>query len=107
MKQPLKNVLVDVLDPLDELEKIQGEPVEKLKIIPLADDSEKTIQIVISLKFSLKDRMIKFFQANTDVFALSASDMPSIPADMIIHKLNVDPRLKSIQQKKRCFAPKR
>ena len=43
MKQPSKNVSVDVPDPLDELEKIRGEPIEKLKIILLGDDPKKIV----------------------------------------------------------------
>ena len=33
--------------------------------------------------------------------------MSEILADVIMHKLNVDPKHKTVQQKKRNFAPKR
>ncbi|XP_027157186.1 uncharacterized protein LOC113758608 [Coffea eugenioides] len=34
-------------------------------------------------------------------------DMPGIPTDLAVHHLNVDPRFKSMNQKKRKFAPER
>lgn len=33
--------------------------------------------------------------------------MPGIPHKVIVYKLNIDPKFKPIQQKKRSFAPKR
>ena len=33
--------------------------------------------------------------------------MPDIPTDVIIHKLNMDPNFKPVQQKKRSFILKR
>ena len=33
--------------------------------------------------------------------------MPGSPSELITHKLNVDPRMKPIKQKKRTFAPER
>ena len=48
--------------------------------------------------------MIKLLRKNVNVFTWLASDIPSIPADVIIHKLNVDPKFRLVQLKKRSFA---
>ena len=97
MKQSAENMPVDVLDLLDELENVRGKPVEKFEIIFLEDNPKKIVQISVNLKSSLRDKIIKFLWANTDVFAWLVSDMPDIPTDVIIHKLNVDPNFRSIQ----------
>ena len=41
INQPAKTMPVDILDALDEVGKIRGEPTEKLEAILLGDDSEK------------------------------------------------------------------
>ena len=107
MKQSSKNILVDIPDPIDEVGKNQGEPAAKLETIPLGDNPEKIVQIELNLESDLRDKMIKFLQANTDVFAWLASDMPGIPVNMIIYKLNIDPSSRPVQQKKWSFAPER
>ena len=44
---------------------------------------------------------------NIDVFAWSHEDIPGIDPSVITHHLNICPSSKSVQQKKRVFAPKR
>lgn len=41
------------------------------------------------------------------IFAWTAEDMPGIPSTLAEHRLNVDPHVKPIKQKKRNFAPER
>lgn len=41
------------------------------------------------------------------MFARMASDMLGIPPKVIMHKMNIDPKYKSVHQKKRSFMPKR
>ena len=96
IKQPMKTVPVDISNVLDEVGKIQGESAEKLEVILLGDDPKKIVQIGVNLKPGLRDKMIKFLRANADIFAWSNSDMPDIPVDVIIHKLNVDTNFRSI-----------
>ena len=107
MTQSLKTTLVDIPNPLDEVRKVRDELTKKLEAIPLGDDPKKMIQIGVNFKSGLKERPIKFLRANTDVCAQSTSDMLDIPTNMIIHKLNMDPNFKLIQQKKRSFILKR
>ena len=42
---------------------------------------------------------------NLDVFAWSHEDMPSIPASIIQHHLNMDSEKKLVQQRRRVFTP--
>ena len=43
INQLTETVLVDVLDALDEVERIQGEPTENVEAIPLEDDLRKIV----------------------------------------------------------------
>ena len=55
----------------------------------------------------LKESMIKFLKNNSDVFAWTHEDMPGIDPSVICHKLNIDPSIRPIKQKRRVFAPDR
>uniref|UniRef100_A0A2N9I0U3 Uncharacterized protein n=1 Tax=Fagus sylvatica TaxID=28930 RepID=A0A2N9I0U3_FAGSY len=46
-------------------------------------------------------------ESNLDVFAWTHDDMPGIDPATICHKLNVDPSIRPIKQKRRVFAPDR
>ena len=50
---------------------------------------------------------MELLTANADVFAWSAADMSGIPPETITHRLNVDPTMRPVRQKKRSFAPER
>ncbi|KAM2040314.1 hypothetical protein ACFX16_034266 [Malus domestica] len=41
--------------------------------------------------------LISFLQENTEVFAWSYEDMPSIFLDIICHRLSIDPKTKSVR----------
>ena len=53
----------------------------------------------------MRASLIQFLQQNLDVFAWSHKDMPSIPTEVIQHKLNVNPERKPVQQRQRAFTP--
>jgi hypothetical protein len=55
----------------------------------------------------LKESMIKFLKNNSDVFAWTHEDMPGIDPSVICHRLNIDPSIRPIKQKRRVFAPDR
>ena len=59
------------------------------------------------LPTSEKEKMISFLRANQDVFAWKHKDMPGIDRKIIQHCLNINPKYKPIQQKRRVFAPER
>uniref|UniRef100_A0A2N9GRM8 Reverse transcriptase domain-containing protein n=1 Tax=Fagus sylvatica TaxID=28930 RepID=A0A2N9GRM8_FAGSY len=54
-----------------------------------------------------EESLVQFLKDNKDVFAWSHEDMPGINPSIISHKLNVDPSLRPIKQKRRVFAPER
>ena len=66
-------------------------------------DPEKTVQIGARLNADLKKKLISFLQQNTDMFSWSASYMLGIPADVITHELNTNPKHKPVKQKKKNF----
>ena len=73
--------------------------VEKLETIELVEgDCTKTTQVGTSLSSQTKKEIVSFLKDNLDMFAWSHKDMPGIPANIIQHHLNVDPKKKPIQQ---------
>jgi hypothetical protein len=55
----------------------------------------------------IKESLIQFLKNNKDVFAWSHENMLGINPSIISHKLNVNPSLRPIKQKRRVFAPER
>uniref|UniRef100_A0A2N9FAH3 Uncharacterized protein n=1 Tax=Fagus sylvatica TaxID=28930 RepID=A0A2N9FAH3_FAGSY len=56
---------------------------------------------------TIREALISFLKSNLDVFAWTHDDMPGIDPATICHKLNVDPSIRPIKQKRRVFAPDR
>ncbi|KAL2250256.1 UNVERIFIED_CONTAM: hypothetical protein Sindi_2499300 [Sesamum indicum] len=82
----------DRIEPIDEhreIELVQGEPTKTTKIRSRMEKSLET--------------MITFLRDNADMFAWSPSDFKRIDAEVIVHRLNVDPTMRSVQQRKRTF----
>ena len=69
-------------------------------------DPTKTTQVRTSLNPQTKKEIISFLKDNLDVFTWSHKDMPSIPTNIIQHRLNVDPEKKPVQQRRKVFVPK-
>ena len=55
----------------------------------------------------MKESLVQFMKNNKDVFAWSHEDMPGINPSIISHKLNIDPSLRPVKQKRRVFTPER
>ena len=73
------------------------EIVEKLETIELVEGSlAKTTQVRANLSTKMKEGIINFLKDNLNVFAWSHEDMPGIPADIIQHRLNIDPKKKLV-----------
>uniref|UniRef100_A0A2N9EFP7 Uncharacterized protein n=1 Tax=Fagus sylvatica TaxID=28930 RepID=A0A2N9EFP7_FAGSY len=84
------------------------EPTEELEVIALDDDEpSKTTSIGTKMDRTIREAMISFLKSNLDVFAWTHDDMPGIDPATICHKLNVDPSIRPIKQKRRVFAPDR
>ena len=82
--------------------------VEVLETVTLVEDEiTKTMRIGMTLSLGMRTRLIQFLKENLDIFAWSHEDMPGISPTVIQHKLNVNPKKKPIQQRRRAFTPKR
>ena len=81
------------------------EIVKKLETIELVEgDPTKTTQIGTSLNAKTKEKIVSFLKDNLNVFTWNHKDMPGILANIIQHRLNVDPEKKLVQQRRRTFA---
>ena len=47
--------------------------------------------------------LVKFLQANQDIFAWQPSDMTGVPRELVEHSLNVNPNAKPVKQSFRRF----
>uniref|UniRef100_A0A2N9FZB4 Uncharacterized protein n=1 Tax=Fagus sylvatica TaxID=28930 RepID=A0A2N9FZB4_FAGSY len=84
------------------------EPTEELEMIALDDDKpSKTTSIGTKMDRTMREALISFLKSNLDVFAWTHDDMPGIDPATICHRLNVDPSIRPIKQKRRVFAPDR
>uniref|UniRef100_A0A2N9F5Z7 Uncharacterized protein n=1 Tax=Fagus sylvatica TaxID=28930 RepID=A0A2N9F5Z7_FAGSY len=84
------------------------EPSEELEVIALDDDEpSKTTSIGTKIDGTIREAMINFLKSNLDVFAWTHDDMPGIDPATVCHKLNVNPSIRPIKQKRRVFAPDR
>uniref|UniRef100_A0A2N9I431 Uncharacterized protein n=1 Tax=Fagus sylvatica TaxID=28930 RepID=A0A2N9I431_FAGSY len=91
-----------------EEQKILVKPSGELDTIGLEDGRpERTAKIGADLPPKMKESLVQFLKENKDVFAWSHEDMPGIDPSIISHKLNVNPSLRPIKQKRRVFAPER
>ena len=81
------------------------EPTEELEEILLIEGNEKkTTRIGTSMTKEIRDSIVRFLRENADVFAWSHDDMPDINIEVIAHKLNVNPSMSPVKQKRRVFA---
>ncbi|KAL2227669.1 UNVERIFIED_CONTAM: Retrovirus-related Pol polyprotein from transposon [Sesamum indicum] len=79
-------------------------PSKEYKAIQLAtEDPSKTTRIGSSLNEG-EMAMIDFLRKNADMFAWSPSDFTGIDPEVIVHRLNVDPTARPVQQRKRNFS---
>ncbi|KAL2248189.1 UNVERIFIED_CONTAM: Retrovirus-related Pol polyprotein from transposon [Sesamum indicum] len=79
-------------------------PSEEYKAIQLAtEDPSKTTRIGSHMNEG-EMAMIDFLRKNADMFAWSPSDFTGIDPEVIVHRLNVDPMARPVQQRKRTFS---
>ncbi|KAL0373855.1 UNVERIFIED_CONTAM: Retrovirus-related Pol polyprotein from transposon gypsy [Sesamum radiatum] len=85
------------------------EPVEEFKIVRLiAHVPEKVTRIGSKMSKVVETMMVEFLKENVDMFAWSPSDFQGInPEEVIVHRLNVDPTMRPVKQKKRSFGVER
>jgi len=75
-----------------EERKVVVEPIEAIENIFLEENNpERCTRVGVDLEEKTKQDPIRFLRKNTDVFAWSHEDMPSIDPSVITHRLNVYP----------------
>ena len=95
----------DMTIPLEELDPHENypkpEPVEQTEKIQLGREEGRVTSIGSLLTHHEKTEITHFLRENSDVFAWSAANMPSISPSVIYHSLNVHPNAKPVRQKKK------
>ncbi|KAL2228350.1 UNVERIFIED_CONTAM: Retrovirus-related Pol polyprotein from transposon gypsy [Sesamum indicum] len=78
-------------------------PSDEYKMVQLVpDEPDKTTRIEANMKDG-EMAMIEFLRRNADMFAWSPSDFTGIDPEVIVHRLDVDPMARPVQQRKRSF----
>ncbi|KAK8944975.1 hypothetical protein KSP39_PZI008322 [Platanthera zijinensis] len=102
-----KELEEDLKEPEEEEPSRLRAAVEVLEIeILIKDRRKEKIKISGELTPEDQEEIRRCVQENIDVFAWSAADMPGVDADVACHRLNLDPKVRPIQQKKRAIASK-
>ncbi|KAL0449617.1 UNVERIFIED_CONTAM: Retrovirus-related Pol polyprotein from transposon.6 [Sesamum latifolium] len=84
------------------------EPTKEHKSIELVlGEPDKTTRIGSNMSEALETVMIEFLRRSVDMFAWSPSDFRGIDPRVIVHRLNVDPMMRPVKQKKRSFGAER
>ena len=99
--------LIDELDVRDELIKQRGHLVEDVILMLVDEEPNKMVEIGSNMCEENHRHLTFFLQANIDIFAWLASDMPDIDPEVIVHQLNMDSKQYPVKQKKRNFALER
>ncbi|XP_017256033.2 uncharacterized protein LOC135147082 [Daucus carota subsp. sativus] len=79
---------------------------EKLAEVNL-DTGDKKVLVGEDLSPNVEANLVEFLTTRLDAFAWEHEDITGISADVITHKLNVDPNHKPVQQRRRKFAAER
>ena len=90
----IEEKMPEIADKLETIELIEGDPI-------------KTTKVGTRLSHQTKKEIVSFLKDNLDMFSWSHKEMLGIPANIIQHHLNVNPKKKPVQQKRRVFSPKR
>ncbi|KAM1656066.1 hypothetical protein ACFX2K_008255 [Malus domestica] len=95
-------------DPRDDSFTQQAQPAEELEKVPISrDHPDRMVNIGTTLSPPIRLALISFFKENTEVFAWSYEDMPSISPNVICHRLSIDPKIKPVRQKRRSYDAER
>ena len=70
---------------------VHGELSEELERVVIGQDKERYFQVGSQLPSLEKAALVKFLEANIDVFAWSTYDVPGIDPEFVCRQLNVNP----------------
>ena len=96
--------LMDELDVQDKKTEQKRHPMEDLISVSIGEDLNKVVQVSSNLCEENCQHLIFSLWANANVFAWTVSGMPHINSEVVMHRLNVDPKYHPIRQKKYSFA---
>ncbi|XP_071695333.1 uncharacterized protein [Rutidosis leptorrhynchoides] len=85
----------------------EAEQIRSCMIIANPRHPEQKIKIDGGLSDETKFKLRNILASNTDFFAWKEADMTGVPREIAEHKLNANPSLTPVRQKKRGMAPKR
>ncbi|XP_017239352.2 uncharacterized protein LOC108212130 [Daucus carota subsp. sativus] len=71
------------------------------------DTGDKKVLVGEDLSPNIEANLVEFLTTRLDAFAWEHEDITGISAEVITHKLNVDPNHKPVQQRRRKFAAER
>lgn len=77
------------------------------KPLQIGDTEDKTTKIRVTLDAGIEEKLQQLLLKNKDLFTWTAVDMPWIDPEFCCHKLSIDPRCKTVAQKKRRMGPER
>ena len=103
-QQTSMSIPMEELDPREDYPK--PEPVEQTEKIQLGREKGRITSICSLLTHREKTEITHFLKENSNVFAWSAADMPSISHSVIHHSLNINPNAKPTRQKKKAIYTK-
>ncbi|XP_071900778.1 uncharacterized protein [Coffea arabica] len=80
---------------------------DEIEEFPLREDwPDQVIRIGALLPPEEKEGLNALLREYSQVFAWTVENMPGIPTDLAAHHLNIDPRFKSVKQKRRSSSQK-
>lgn len=60
-------------------------------------DNKKLLNIGRGIPTEVEDKLANFLKMHQHIFAWQPEDMPGIPEEVIVYRLNVDPKVKVVQ----------
>ncbi|KAL2235737.1 UNVERIFIED_CONTAM: hypothetical protein Sindi_1305900 [Sesamum indicum] len=78
-------------------------PSDEYKAVQLVESEQGRTTRIGANMGEMETTMVDFLRKNVDMFAWSPSDFKGINPEVIVHRLNVDPMARPVQQKKRSF----
>ena len=96
---------IEDLDQRDEVQQRRIQPSDEIAALSLdPNDTTRVTQVGIEAR-DRHPEILAFLQNNANGFTFAASDMPGIDPEIMTHRLNVNPEVKPVKQKKRLMAP--
>lgn len=81
---------------------ILGEIIEQVELVE--GNALKMVSIGSELRNPLKQRLVDIMREYSDVFARKPEDMHGQDETVVVHKLHIGPKVRTVKQKRRNFA---